>query len=1191
MAITQTQVSELYVSIFGRASEGEGNTYWQTKDSTTAAANEMYTLDVVKDYFNVTDFTSEANVRTVVETIYLNALGKAPADDVDGINYWVNEVVVNGVSMGQMTDALITAAKDLANAGVAQTTFINKVAVSDYTADTIEEFTDFAQFQGYIAGVDETDSSVAAAKVDVNADIPVDPGVEGAIIRLTSGTDRGGEFDGTENNDQFNAFIEQNEFAGGISNSLSSADHLNGGAGSDSLYAELTSEFSGVDGGGELDVQPRTANIEKVEIEARENAAGDNVITLDAKYMTEVKEIGSKMSDADLKIENLTTLKNGAIDSVSSMTITMDHTDNMNSDNNAADLTVLFDEDYLTPTTSFGQSGIEFKMMNQDAYDANGGADRLDGVYVRKMVITLEGVEYDLAQYIEEDGETGLGAEFKTETDLVAHLNAVVLPALKADNPAAAVAMESLIFSIGDTWNDANQNRIGDIIVLSVSNEFSLTIGSTDLELAQAENVPNDYASNRIERADNFEGANTESISVNVMLDKVGRDGEGGNLVVGGKNQDENGDTDVDQTDGIPTINVTVNGDEDRPSNLGRITSTNDALLNVNIVSESRNDGSYAALTVRGEVGDLDMQGGSNPFGGTLESLNANSFLGDLAVGINTAALNIDTFTATGGGDVTLVETIDGTEQAGYMVTTGEGADNITVDLNGNAVNALQTGLAIATAAGNDTVTVTGTGNVSDATTLGLNNLSIATGAGEDTVYVNAEHIYRVNTGVDSDFVVVDADNAANPQGLGSNGLWTIGDGTDSLNTDWADTVLYEAILTVDFAGFSQAVLVRTNASGNFIATQEDINNAVISAISGNPELARLLTATASTGTAQSQLLTIVSTVQGVNDLTISVNQPTVVLTAGAGVNDRTVSSSEYAAIEAGLIATGEISSAFIPNNTEAEVVAALNLNAGNLNEMGVSAANNFVLDAADGIDGTNNAGSTSHAIIDMGAGANDLVVLDSDVDSADTLVFTSSWNQGKVSVLNFFNAQFNDQGNANVADTTIIDHTIADEVIGLHEIDFTFWLDDQDTISGSSASALRTATTDVVTAANAIDLSDNEVTIVNNFAQDGTETWAAMSATDVDTALTGTVATDDYGLTGAATAISDASTTVLAANALLGSSIDSILMVENDLNNGEYKVFNVETTNVDTGTEAFTVTLLGVIDFGETIDAAAVFA
>ena len=1164
MAFTasETTVSQLFQSSFGRpVSSQEGLTAWverydaKVTAGSSSAEAEQLTLAEMNLSDESTAIYVDKDEAATVDFIFTNSLGRTAVEP--GRTAWVERAAT--ISLDQLQQEILASAR---------------------TNDDFDYMNDLVQ---------EADDAL-------NGEV-----VNGDAISLTSSTDRGGDFDGTADSDTFLAYIQQNAFAGGVSNSLSSADRLDGGAGTDTLTAEIIPEFFGVTGENQIDVQPQTANIEKVTFEAREinfdgynnndSFAEGSFTTVDAKYMTEVKEIGSKMSDGDLKIENLTTLKDGTIDSVSSMTITMDHTDNMNSDNDASDLTVLFDEDYLTPTTSFGQSGIEFKMMNQDAYDANGGADRLDGVYVRKMVVTLEGVEYDLAQYIQEDGETGLGAEFKTETDLVAHLNAVVLPALKADHPEAATAMESLIFTIGDTWNDANQNRIGDIIVLSVSNEFSLSIGSTDLELAQAENVPNDYASNRIERADAFDGANTESISVNVMLDKVGRDGEGGNLVVGAKNQDRFGDTDVDQTDGIPTINVTVNGDEERPSNLGRITSTNDELLNVSIASESRTDGSYAALTVRGESGDLDMQGGSNPFGGTLESLSANSFLGDLAIGEMEAALNIDTFTATGGGDVTLFEDIDGSEQANYMVATGTGDDSITVDLDGDAVDSLQTGLTIATGAGDDMVTVTGEGGVSDATTLELNNLSIATGTGEDTISVNAEHIYRVNAGANSDFVVVDANNSIIN---GTTGAWSIGDGTDALDTDWVDTVLYEATLTVDFAGFTKVVKIATNVAGNFIATQEDINNAVIAAIEASPELARLLEATATTGSSQSQLLTIVSTVQGVNDLTIKVNQPTVVLAAGAGAGATTVSASEYAAIEAGLIATGEIDSSVIPTNTEAQVVAALNANSGNLNETGTAAANDFVLDSnnttgpSTAVDGTNNTTATSNAIINMSTGANDLVVLDSDSDSSDTIVFSAVW--GKVSVVNFFDEQFNTTLPA-VDGITAINHTIADEVIGLHNIDFTAWLDDKDTTSGSAASALRTDTTDIVTVANAIDLSDNEVTIVNNFAQNLTETWAAMTAADVDAALTGAVAADDYGLTGAVTAISDATTTVLAVNGLLGTSIDSILMVENDRNDGEYKAFNVETTNVDTVTEAFTVTLLGVIDFGETIDASAVFA
>jgi len=169
---------------------------------------------------------------------------------------------------------------------------------------------------------------------------------------LTSGTDRGGDFNGTSGNDEFLAYIEQNEFAGGVSNSLSSADHLDGGAGADSLHAELTQEFVGVDGHDEIDVQPRTTSIETVTIEARDD---NGTVILDAKHMTAIEEIGSALSDGDLVIENLTTLTDaGVARNTEDLTITMDHTDNFNSDDDASDLTVYFDEDYLLSGQSTG---------------------------------------------------------------------------------------------------------------------------------------------------------------------------------------------------------------------------------------------------------------------------------------------------------------------------------------------------------------------------------------------------------------------------------------------------------------------------------------------------------------------------------------------------------------------------------------------------------------------------------------------------------------------------------------------------------------------------------------------------------------------------------------------------------------------------------------------------------------------
>jgi len=95
------------------------------------------------------------------------------------------------------------------------------------------------------------------------------------------------------------------------------------------------------------------------------------------------------------------------------------------------------------------------------------------------------------------------------------------------------------------------------------------------------------------------------------------------------------------------------------------------------------------------------------------------------------------------------------------------------------------------------------------------------------------------------------------------------------------------------------------------------------------------------------------------------------------------------------------------------------------------------------------------------------------------------------------------------------------------------------------------------------------------------------MTATNIDAALTdaGAAGADDYGTN----AIVGSSATAIGAT-LIGATQDSILMIENDLNAGEYKVFNVETTAAG-ATEAFDVTLVGVIDFGGEIDATTVFA
>ncbi|MCP4115635.1 MAG: hypothetical protein GY737_09565 [Desulfobacteraceae bacterium] len=192
MTLTRTEVSQLYVAVFGRASEGEGNSYWQTdRDNMVASADVMLATDAAKDYFG----DSLDNNRAFIQHIYKNTLGKTSKEDPVGIAYWAEELDA-GKTKGEVVAALITAAQDDINVGIAQDRFNNKVLVSDYAAEVLFEFTDIATFTDLIASVNETDASVVLAKAAVDA-----LGMGEKFI-LTGETD---SFDGTSGNDTFTA--------------------------------------------------------------------------------------------------------------------------------------------------------------------------------------------------------------------------------------------------------------------------------------------------------------------------------------------------------------------------------------------------------------------------------------------------------------------------------------------------------------------------------------------------------------------------------------------------------------------------------------------------------------------------------------------------------------------------------------------------------------------------------------------------------------------------------------------------------------------------------------------------------------------------------------------------------------------------------------------------------------------------
>jgi uncharacterized protein (TIGR02145 family) len=149
--LTQTQVSELYVTIFGRASEGEGNTHWQSQSDMSSAATAMLETPAAKEYFGTGLDTNQA----FIEHIYQNTLNKTNQEDAEGIRYWVGALDA-GMTRGQVVAELINAMSDYApgspyytvgrdaeltpeqlQALAAYNRFQNRVEVSNYMADTV----------------------------------------------------------------------------------------------------------------------------------------------------------------------------------------------------------------------------------------------------------------------------------------------------------------------------------------------------------------------------------------------------------------------------------------------------------------------------------------------------------------------------------------------------------------------------------------------------------------------------------------------------------------------------------------------------------------------------------------------------------------------------------------------------------------------------------------------------------------------------------------------------------------------------------------------------------------------------------------------------------------------------------------------------------------------------------------------
>ena len=288
MALTQTQVSQLYVTLFGRVSEGAGNKFWQNSQDIATAATNMLATEAAKEYFGSALTSDEA----FIKHIYKNTLNKTEVEDPEGINFWV-KALKSGVSRGTVVAELIKAAQDPKNKGAAQDLFNNKVALSDYTAGKVEgkglKAKDLAPFKSVLNKITSNPSSVEAAKpaVDALAGISTDTSVDwhsnpehpGKAYELTTNTDNA-----TAN--VFNDPMKHNPGGTDRIMTLQSSDKLTGDYSRHDNTLNVEFGQANADEGDPTSRTPTLTNIQNINIEVT-----GTVNTLDLRDSNDVEKI------------------------------------------------------------------------------------------------------------------------------------------------------------------------------------------------------------------------------------------------------------------------------------------------------------------------------------------------------------------------------------------------------------------------------------------------------------------------------------------------------------------------------------------------------------------------------------------------------------------------------------------------------------------------------------------------------------------------------------------------------------------------------------------------------------------------------------------------------------------------------------------------------------------------------------
>lgn len=467
------------------------------------------------------------------------------------------------------------------------------------------------------------DQDITGAGVVLDDGDVVVPG--GEELELSVGKDNLG---GTAADDTIIGNVVQNQ-NGEQSNELGSGDRVDGGAGNDQMLVSVQ-DASPLNGGPASSINPITVDVETAhftalstgltldELEIDEivrlftgltgeseffGAGAQLGVEINAARMWGLDEVGSLNSDDSLTIYNLTTLTDTGVYEqrrlTEDVTVRMDHSGNGSLVELESDLTVLFDQNYLLNAGDV-EAGAQLVIEIMDLDAALAGRDPLEDNPFGEIDFLLGGELFTLTY----------GTDANTYEELLADVQFAL-----SQNPAFANLTASFggTFVASDTDNDPGGSAEGTSIV--ITND-----GPEELEAVTMRAIGDAPAGKDFHT--NFEALEGETegflVTSNIVLNKVGRGGDGGDLTVGGQNTDGAnvwgfGTSPTQQTpvQGVEQFNIVVEGDSSQPSDLASLQSTNNQLRVVNLASD---EGSTATFTLgNNNTGNVPLLGTSIP--------------------------------------------------------------------------------------------------------------------------------------------------------------------------------------------------------------------------------------------------------------------------------------------------------------------------------------------------------------------------------------------------------------------------------------------------------------------------------------------------------------------------------------------------------------------------------------------------